>query len=256
MIWHGTTLISFSTSAHPCKQSHTQTNTIPRPFVLTLKCTDNKDSPSPLFLTCKHTRKDPVPWCDEHLLSDIIAVFPDISFLNATPHTIELLSVPAIGNLCSDSCTATAVKTSFLWCQSVMTPWDIVACVCTSVNMYCECMKSSYRQMPQNMDIVKITLRERLDLAGCATKRTDLSCQFKRSSSKIITQCLEEQCDCEDWNRAEQQCCSIQVKRVTLGIQASENQSPPPFLYRTMFIRRKRWEYLVLTFVQGINLST
>lgn len=112
----------------------------------------------------------------------ISSLFSQINFLNATPHTIELLSVPAIGNLCSDSCTATAVKTSFLWCQSVMTPWDIVACVCTSVNMYCECMKSSYRQMPQNMDIVKSTLRERLDLAGCATKRTDFSLKVTMSS--------------------------------------------------------------------------
>lgn len=194
MIWHGTTLISFSTSAHPCKQSHTQTNTIPRPFVLTLKCTDNKDSPSPLFLTCKHTRKDPVPWCDEHLLSDIIAVFPDISFLNGTPHTIELLSVPAIGNLCSDSCTATAVKTSFLWCQSVMTPWDIVACVCTSVNMYCECTKSSYRQM----------IETELNNSGVQYKWKELLQASKPLKIKVlllfcIEQCLSEGKDENIW---------------------------------------------------------
>lgn len=75
----------------------------------------------PLFPTCKHTHNNPVLCCDEHLLSDILAIYPDISFLHATPHTMGLLSVPAIDNLCSDSCTATAVKTSFPWCQRVMT---------------------------------------------------------------------------------------------------------------------------------------
>lgn len=90
--------------------------------MLTLKCMDNKKkSPSPLFPTCKHTHNNSVLCCDEHLLSDILAIYPDISFLNATPHTIGLLSVPAIDNLCSDGCTATAVKTSFPWCQRVMT---------------------------------------------------------------------------------------------------------------------------------------
>lgn len=125
MIRRCTALISFSTSApHLCTRSRTQTNihTIPLPFTLTLKHTVNKDPLSPLCLTCKHQRKDPVLPCDEHLLSDIILILLEISFLNATPLTIELLSVPAIGHLYGDSCQVTAVKTSFLWCQSVVTP--------------------------------------------------------------------------------------------------------------------------------------
>ncbi len=101
--------------AHSCvhKQTYTQ-------YLCLLYSHWNTESTKTHFLptvSLANTHaKTPVLWYDEHLLSDIMLIFPKISFLNATPLTIELLSVPAIGHLYGDSCQVTAVKTAFLWC--------------------------------------------------------------------------------------------------------------------------------------------
>lgn len=115
-IWHRTAPISVSTSALIlANQKKTKTNTIHLPCSLTPSCADNKDSPFPLYLACKHTLKDAVLRLDEHLWSDSV---PKIGFLNATPLTMGLLSLPVIAQLHGDGCLDTAAKTSLLWCQS------------------------------------------------------------------------------------------------------------------------------------------
>ncbi len=109
--WRYTALIFLSTSAshlytqsvHKHTHTHTHTHTHnDSTFILTPECRDNKDSLSFLFLTCKHAES---LFCGKmNISSDIIRISPEISFLNATPLTIELLSVPQIGHLSHHSC--------------------------------------------------------------------------------------------------------------------------------------------------------
>lgn len=135
--WHGAAqppylfplLCSTSLHSRTRKQTHT-----PKSFCRSLKHNVRK-------------HPDPALWSDKHLSPDRIHIFPEISFLNATPRTMELLSEPTTGHRCSDSSPSNnneniPFSPAVTWSE----PWESEDSICINTDVYCGSIKTKTRE--------------------------------------------------------------------------------------------------------------